>query len=117
MSEIPLCSIVISLKVPTNKIELLETSLRMSSIKVEKSTKRALGVDDLIVVATVASGAAATAQLIEYGIKVAKALKNWRRELRSKGIEPEGELKHPDRSSLNLSKASDEEIDEWFPHE
>ena len=85
MSEIPLCSIVISSQVPSDKIESLETSLRMSSIKVQKSQSRVVGADDLVFVATVVGGIAATANLIEYGIKVAKALKNWRRELRSKG--------------------------------
>ena len=117
MSEIPLCSIVISSQVPTDKIELLENSLRISSIQVQKSPSRVVGADDLVFVATVVGGIAATANLIEYGIKIAKALKKWRRELRSKGIEPEGKLEHPERLPLDLRSATDEEIDEWFPHE
>ena len=117
MSEIPLCSIVISAQVPKAEREALETSLRMISIKVQKSPSRVVGADDLVFVATVVGGIAATANLIEYGIKIAKALKNWRRELRSKGIEPEGKLEHPERLPLELSRATDEEIDEWFPHE
>ena len=117
MNEIPLCSIVISSQLPTDEIESLETSLGINKVKVQKSTDRVLGVDDLLVIATVASGAAATAQLIDYGIKVAKVIANWRRELRSKGIEPEGRLEHPNRPPLELNEASDEEIDEWFPHE
>ncbi len=117
MSEIPLCSIVISSQLPTDEIESLETSLRMSSIKVQKSPSRVVGADDIVFVATVLGGMAAAANLIEYGIKAAQAIANWRRELRSKGIEPEGRLEHPNRPPLELNEASDEEIDEWFPHE
>lgn len=117
MSEIPLCSIVISAQVPTDEIESLETILRMNSLQVQKSASRVLGVDDIVFLATVAGGLAATANLIEYGIKAAKVINNWRRELRSKGIEPLGRLEHPTRPPLDLNEASDEEIDEWFPHE
>ena len=114
MSEIPLCSIVISSRVPTDEIESLETSLGMNKVKVQKSTDRVLGVDDLLVVATVVSGAAATAQLIDYGIKVAKVINNWRRKLREKGIEPKGKLEHPKRPPLDISNTTDEEIEEWL---
>ncbi len=114
MSEVPLCSIVISSQVPANEIESLETSLSISSIKVQKSASRVVGADDIVFVATVIGGLAATANLIEYGIKAAKAINNWRRELRSKSIEPEGKLEHPKRPPLDISKATDEEIEEWF---
>ena len=114
MSEVPLCSIVISSQLPTNEIESLETSLRMSSIKVQKLPSRVVGADDIVFVATVIGGIAATANLIDYSIKVAKAINNWRRKLREKGIEPEGKLEHPARPSLALKTASDEEVEEWF---
>ena len=117
MTEIPLCSVVISSQLPKDKIEALETSLRMSSIKVQKPPSRVVGADDIVFIATVLGGMAAAANLIEYGIKAAKAIKNWRRELRSQGLEPEGRLEHPTRPPLNLNEASDEDIDEWFPHE
>lgn len=114
MSAIPLCSIVVSSQLSTNEIESLETLLRMNSIEVQKPPSRVLGVDDIVFVATVVGGIAATANLIEYGIKVAKAIIKWRGELRSKGIEPKGNLKHPKRPPLDLSEATDEEIEEWF---
>ncbi|MDM9586176.1 hypothetical protein [Nostoc sp. GT001] len=114
MSEIPLCSIVISSQLPSNEIESLETLLGMSSINVQKSPSRILGADDIVFVATVVGGIAATANLIEYSIKVAKAINNWRRKLREKGIEPKGTLEHPVRPSLDLSTATDEEIEEWL---
>ncbi|MDJ0733571.1 MAG: hypothetical protein QNJ47_05705 [Nostocaceae cyanobacterium] len=115
MSEIPVCRIVISSQIPPDEIESLETSLGMNKVKVQKSTNRVLGVDDLLVVATVVSGAAATAQLIDYSIKVAKAINHWRRKLREKGIEPKGELVNPKKSlSLDLSTATDEEVEEWL---
>lgn len=114
MSQIPLCTIVISSQVASAEIESLETSLRMSSIKVQKSPSRLIGADDIVLIATVLGGMAAAANLIEYGIKVAKAIKNWRRQLRSQGIEPSGRLESPTRPPLELNQASDEEIDEWF---
>lgn len=114
MSETPLCSVVISSQLPADEIESLETSLEMSSIKVQKSPSRVAGADDIVFVATVASGVAATAQLIDYGIKFARAINNWRRELRSKGIEPKGRLENPECPPLDLSKANDEEIVKWL---
>ena len=114
MSEIPLVSIVISSQLPPDEIESLETSLTMSSINVQKSLNRVFGADDIVFVATILGGAAATANLIDYGIKVAKAINKWRRELREKGIEPEGKLEYPKRPSLDISKATDEEIEEWL---
>ncbi|MDJ0799714.1 MAG: hypothetical protein QNJ51_23355 [Calothrix sp. MO_167.B12] len=118
MSEIPLCTIALSSQLPPDEIESLQTSLRMNQFKVQKSTNRVLGVDDLVVIASVVSGAAATAQLVDYGIKVGKAITNWRRKLREKGIEPEGNLEHPkQRPPLDLSTATDKEIEEWLSQE
>jgi hypothetical protein len=114
MSKVPFCNIVVSAQLPSDEIESLETLLRINSIEVQKSTSRVVGVDDIVFVATVVSGLAATAQLIEYGIKVAAAINNWRRELRLKGIEPQGKLEHPKRPALDLSTATDEEIEEWL---
>ncbi|NEP02062.1 MAG: hypothetical protein F6K58_26085 [Symploca sp. SIO2E9] len=114
MSGIPLCRIVISSPLPTSDLELLETSLQISSIEVQKSPSRFIGVDDLMVVATLLGGVAATADLIECGIKVGKAINNWRRQLREKGIEVEGRLEHPKYLPLDLSKATDEEIEAWL---
>ncbi len=114
MSEIPLCSIIVSSQLPPDAIEFLETSLSISSIKVQKSPSRILGADDIILVAAVLGGMAATADLIDYGIKVAKAINHWRGKLREKGIEPEARLEHPKRPPLDLSSATDEEVEEWL---
>jgi hypothetical protein len=114
MGEIPLVSIVISSQLPLDEIESLETSLSLSSIKVQKSPSRVVGVDDIVLVATVISGVAATAQLMDYGIKVAKVIINWRRKLREKGIEPQGKLEYPKRPYLDLNTATDEEIEAWL---
>ncbi len=114
MSEIPLCSIVISSQLPPDEIESLETSLSLSSIKVQKSPSWIIVADDIVFVATVVGGIAATANLIDYSIKVAKAIINWRRKLREKGIEPQGKLEYPKRPYLDLSTATDEEIEEWL---
>ncbi|MGD1871668.1 MAG: hypothetical protein ACFB02_01315 [Mastigocoleus sp.] len=114
MSEIPLCSIVVSSQLPASEIESLETSLSLSSIKIQKSPSRIVGADDIAFIATVVGGVAATANLIEYSIKVAKAIKKWRQKLREKGIEPKGRLEHPKRPPLDLNTATDEEIEEWL---
>lgn len=115
MSEIPLCSIVLSSQLPPDEIESLETSLSLlSSVNVQKSTSRIVGADDIVFIATVVGGMAATANLIEYSVKFAKAIKKWRQKLREKGIEPKGKLEHPKRPPLDLSTATDEEIEEWL---
>ena len=114
MSKVPLCRIVLSSQLPGDEIESLETSLRINAVKLQKSPSRVVGADDIIFVFAVVSGVAATAQLVDYGITVAKAINNWRRKLREKGIEPEGKLEHPERPPLDLKEASDEEVEEWF---
>lgn len=114
MSEIPLVSIVISSQLPPDAIESLETSLSLAAVKLQKSPKRVVGVDDIVLVATVVSGVAATAQLIDYSIKTARAINNWRKKLREQGIEAKGKLEHPKRSPLDLNTATDEEIEEWL---
>ena len=115
MREIPLCSISISSQLSPNEIESLETSLSLSSIKLQKSSNRALVVDDIVlVVSGLVSGVAATAQLIDYTIKVAKAIANWRQKLREKGIEAKGKLKHPQLPDIDLSTATKAEIEAWF---
>ncbi len=113
MSEIPLCSIVISSQL-SGEIEYLETLLEMSSINVQKSPSRVFGADDIVFIATILGGVAATANLIDYSIKVAKSINNWRKTLREKGIEPKGKLEHPKRPDIDLTTATDEEIEAWF---
>jgi hypothetical protein len=114
MSEIPLCSIVISSHLPTEEIDALETSLRMSSIQVQKPPSRVVGADDIVFIAAILGGMASAATLIDYGVKVAKVINNWRQKLRERGQEPIGRLEHPDRLDLDLNAASDEEVEEWF---
>ncbi len=114
MSGTPICSIRISSKLSEDEIESLETALEMSSIKLQKSPSRAIGADDLVFVATVLGGVTAAANLVEYGIKITRAIAEWRKKVRSQGREPEGRLEHPNRPPLDLSTASDEEIEKWF---
>jgi hypothetical protein len=114
MRAIPICSIIISSQLPADEIESLETSLTISSINVQKPLNRVFGADDIVFVATVLGGAAAAVNLIDYGIKVAKVINKWRQELRAKGIQPQGKLEHPKRPSLDISKVTDEEIEEWL---
>ncbi|MFM6154368.1 MAG: hypothetical protein ACKO3K_19095 [Cuspidothrix sp.] len=112
MTEIPLFRI--SSQLPPDEIESLETSLSLSSIKVQKSPNRVLGVDDIVVIATIVSGVAATAQFIDYTIKAGKEIANWRRKLREKGIEAKGKLKHPKLPDIDLNTATEAELEAWF---
>ena len=114
MDETPLCSIILSSQISAEDRESLENALQLARISLQKPSYRVIGVDDIVFVATVLGGLAATANLIEYGIKLAKAINRWRQELRAKGMEPQGKLEHPKRLSLDLSQATDEEIIEWL---
>jgi hypothetical protein len=114
MSEIPLCSIVISSKLAVDEIESLETALSLSSIKVQKSPSRVLGADDILFILAVIGGIDAATNVMDRSIKAAKTINNWRRKLKDKGIKPEGRLEHPKRPCLDLSTATDEEIEEWL---
>jgi transposase len=80
-------------------------------VKVQKEVERVVGVDDVVLLL---SGAAAAAQLVDYGIKVGKVIIEWRRKLKEKGIEAKGKLEKPEQAPLDLSKATDEEIKEWL---
>ncbi|MEM9542114.1 MAG: hypothetical protein AAGA60_21805 [Cyanobacteria bacterium P01_E01_bin.42] len=114
MSEIPLCSIIVSSNLPVEEIDALETSLRMSSIQVQKPPSRVMGADDIVFIAAILGGLASAANLIDYGVKVAKIVNNWRKKLRERGQKPIGKLEHPDRLDLDLNAASDEEVEKWF---
>ncbi|GFE71924.1 hypothetical protein [Chroococcus sp. FPU101] len=114
MGEVTICRIVLSSQLPSYDVESLETALEMASIKIQKQPNRAIGVDDLVVIATVVSGGTATARLVEYGVKVARVINQWRRELREEGLHPNGRLEDSERPPLELSEATDEEIEEWL---
>lgn len=114
MSKTPLCSIVISSEVSPDEIQSLKTLLAMESIEVQKPQNRLVGADDIAYVATLVGLVTGLFQLAECGIKTAKTINNWRRKLREKGKEPKAKLEHPERSPLELSIASDEEVEDWF---
>lgn len=70
MNEFPLCTIAFSSEV-ADEIESLKNSLKMTGVKLQTQPSRVVGIDDIILIV---SGTAATAQLIDYGIKVSKAI-------------------------------------------
>ncbi len=113
MSEIPVCTIVMSSQISASEIASLEMALEINEIKLQKSTERIVGADDVVFIATVMGGLAATANLIEYGIKVSKAINNWRKSRRDRGETTPVRLEHPQRPPLDLDTATDEEVDEW----
>ena len=86
-------------------------SIESTSAKVQKNTSRIAGADDVALLITIILG---TLQITEYGMKIAKALISWRSKSQEKGFNPQGRLEHPDLSSLDLSTATDKEIEEWF---
>jgi hypothetical protein len=114
MSNIPLCTIVIASQLSLADIESLEMTLNIDALQLQKPAKRLLGADDLLLVMAVVSGAAGAAQLLDYGIKITKAFIDWRRKQREQGKDVDCILEHPDRPPLDLRKATDEEIEEWF---
>ncbi len=114
MSEIPVCTIVMSSQISASEIASLEMALEINEIKLQKSTERIVGADDVVFIATVMGGLAATANLVEYGIKVSKAINNWRKSRRDRGETTPVRLEHPQRPPLDLDTATDEEVDEWF---
>lgn len=111
MSEFPICNIVLSSALPTDEIESLTLSIQSTSAQVQKNTSRIAGADDIALVISIVLGAI---QIAEYGMKIAKAIIEWRKKARQKGIEPQGRLEHPDKPPLDLSTATDEEIKEWL---
>lgn len=114
MSQIPLCTIRLSSQLTSDEISSLETSLELASIHIQKDPKRAVGVDDIVLVL---SGLAAAAKLVESGAKVASVINKWRKNLRSQGKEPQAKLEHPRRPLLDLKTASDEEVERWLSQE
>lgn len=112
-----LCSIAVVDQLVAADLEDFELALQADSLQLQKpSIKRFFGVDDtfVLLVAGVVSGAAAAVQLVDYGVKASKAIIDWRKKMRAKDLDAYCVLKHPNRPSLDLRTASDEEILEWF---
>jgi hypothetical protein len=111
MKEVPLCNVAIASNITSQEIESLISAIELASAKVQKEANRVVGVDDVVTVITILVG---VGQLTEYSIRIAKAIIKWRKQAREKGIQPAGKLEHPSRPPLDLSEASDEEIEQWF---
>jgi hypothetical protein len=116
MSDVPLCSIAVAEQLAAADLEDLELALQADFCQLQQPTKRLFGVDDtfVLLVAGVVSGVAGAAQLLDFGIKVGKAIISWRKKLRAQDLDACCILEHPRRPSLDLRTASDEEILEWF---
>jgi hypothetical protein len=116
MSDVPLCSLVVAEPLTAEDLESLEIALGADSFKLQKPVKRLFGVDDtlILLVAGVVSGAAGAAQLLDFGIRAGKAIVVWRKEMQEQDLDAYCILEHPNRPPLDLRKASDEEILEWF---
>lgn len=114
MTEIPICTIVISSNVSDEDLSSLEMALQTYDISLQKQSSRIVGVDDIVLIATIMGGVTATANLIEYGIKMGKFVKNWRKSCQEKGKAIKLILEHPDKPPLDVENATDEEIEAWF---
>lgn len=110
MSETPFFSLIISNEIPRDEVESLKSSLRLTSIPVQQSTTRT-GLEEIALIIGIAVG---IANLTEYAIKVAKAIINWRNKLKAKNIPIQAKLERPALPTLDLSQASDEEIEVWL---
>lgn len=117
MNEIPICTIVISSEVSEEDLSSLEMALQTYDIGLQKPSGdstllyRAFGVDDIFLVM---GGVASTASVIEYGVKVGKAINNWRKSRKKEGKAIKLKLEHPDKPPLDVETATDEEIEAWF---
>jgi hypothetical protein len=114
MSNVPLCTIVAISQLPLADIESLEMSLNIDALQLQKPAKRLFGADDILLIMAVVSGTAGAAQLLDYGIKTTKAIISWRHKQLERGKGVDCILEHPERPPLDLRKATDEEIEEWF---
>ncbi|MEO0869407.1 MAG: hypothetical protein AAFY17_13385 [Cyanobacteria bacterium J06642_11] len=111
MSEVALCRIVFSSVLPPDEIEALSTLIRLTSAQVQKPASRAFGADDVALLITIAVG---IGQLTEYCIKIAQAITHWREKARQRGVEVKGKLERPERPTLDLGTATEEEIKAWL---
>ncbi|ACK71468.1 conserved hypothetical protein [Gloeothece citriformis PCC 7424] len=114
MNDFPVCTLVMSSELPAADISALEMVLNSEGINLQKSPHRVVGADDLVFVAAIVGGLASAAQLVEYSLKIAKAINDWRRNRRAKGQEIKARLEHPKKPPLELDTATDEEVEEWF---
>ncbi|ELS04818.1 hypothetical protein Xen7305DRAFT_00045540 [Xenococcus sp. PCC 7305] len=112
MSQISLCSIIIIS--PKSEIKILETALRMQLVKIDRSLNWLVNKEEIVLVVTIFEQLTTTANLLEVEKKIARTIIIWRNQLRTRGQEIEGRLENPVRSSLNLNRALDNEIEEWF---
>ena len=56
MTEVPFCTVIISSDIPTDEIESLKSSIQLTSAKVQKTTSRIVGADDIALLITIAVG-------------------------------------------------------------
>lgn len=111
MSEKPICNIVLSSDIPDDAVESLTTSIELTRAKIQQTTSRAVGIDDVAVVITILVG---IGQLTEYGVKLAKAIIDWREQVRQKQTVIKGQLQRPDQPPLDLQSATNKDIEEWL---
>ncbi len=111
MKEVPLCNVAIGSDLAAEEIESLISAIKLTSAQVQEEPSRVIVVDDAVAIITILVG---IGQLTEYSVKVAKAIIKWRNEARAKDLEPQVKLEHPNHPSLDLSNATDEEIEEWL---
>jgi Sec-independent protein translocase protein TatA len=111
VSEKPVCNVVLSSEISDDAVESLTTSIELTSAKVQRTTSRAVGIDDVAIVITILVG---IGQLTEYGVKLAKAIISWREQARQKHTVIKGQLQRPDQPPLDLQSATDNDIEEWL---
>jgi len=114
MPQAPLCRIGVSSQVPPEVQADLIVALESASAQVQDDTRRPLGVDEIALLVIIAAG---VGQLVEQGVKVSRAINEWRSRARQKGAEVELTLTHPERPDLHVTATTtDEEIESWFRH-
>lgn len=103
-------SVAVSPKVPAAERESLLLILEPHAT-VKEAESRAIEWAVFIAIVKDIGVVAGTAAAL---IKLANEIITWRKSAKTRGVEPEVKLQHPDKETLNLSTATDEEINEWI---
>ncbi len=101
----------IASSLPAYERDLLIASIQNSADDVQIPENRAIGIDDfIIIIAAIGATAEATSQILDLAEKII----DWRKRLSQKGMQPEVEINRQHEKSLDLSKATDQEVENWF---
>jgi hypothetical protein len=112
MDNKPIFSISVSPDIPVDERESLILALR-SIVDIEQPTSRFTGLEWLTFIAFMKDLGvlAGTATAL---VKLANEIKTWRKNIQKRGVKADVKLKQPNKEELDLTNATDDEVDEWL---